>query len=345
MRSFFRDLVGNDSTKARLAGALSSNTLPHAFLIDGPSGSGKMTLALSLAKALNCHNKKSSDIPLPCGTCPACRRISSNNFPDVRILDKPSDKASTGVDDIKDFKSDVYLSPTEAECKVYILNSAHTLTPAAQNALLIFLEEPPPNVYVMLLACGVDKILTTIKSRAQYIAMEHFTSAALLGHLKSLGIIPNGASERDGALSELLVAADGRIGLARELLAPKSQKMILQERELTLSLIKAMRRGAAFSSLLAATRALPAKRAELAHALDSAISALRDLLTCKHSENAELLFYTSRELLREHAGAFSRQRLFLLYDALSAALNALDRNANIQTLLYTLAVRIRGIDK
>ena len=345
MRSFFQDLVGNDSTKARLAGALSSNTLPHAFLIDGPSGSGKMTLALSLAKALNCPSKKGSDTPVPCGVCPSCRRIASGNFPDVRILDKPSDKASTGVDDIKDFKSDVYLSPTEAECKVYILNNAHTLTPAAQNALLIFLEEPPPNVYVILLACGVDKILTTIKSRTQYIAMEHFTHSALLGHLKSLGIIPRGASEHDGALSELLVAADGRIGLAGELLSPKSQKIILQERELTLSLIKAMRRGTAFSSILSATRALPTKRAELSRALDLAVSALRDLLTAKHSENAELLFYTSRELLAEHAGAFSRQRLFLLYDAVSASLDALEKNANIQTLLYTLAVRIRGIDK
>ena len=339
----FKNLIGNDGVKARLGRAIAAKTLPHAFLIDGPDGSGKRTLALTAAAALNCQNQGREGYALPCGVCNFCKRIASGNFPDVRLLGKPEDKASTGVDDIKDFKSDVYLSPTEAPCKVYIINDAETLTPAAQNALLIFLEEPPSGVYIFLLARGVDRILTTIKSRSQYIPMERFSKTELRRHLTEAGIIPDEILRDETRLAELLIASDGRIGLAKALVNPKSQKKISEGREETEALIGAMRQGGSYSSLLSEVRALPQKRAELTAALDRAVLAVRDLLVIKESEGAELLFYTSPQRAQEVALGFTRKRLFAIHDALSTALDAAEKNANIQSLLYALAVRIRGI--
>ena len=343
MRRIFESLIGNDAAKERLGRAILSRTLPHAFLVDGPDGSGKRTLALSVAAALNCQNKDSEAHALPCLICNSCRRIASGNFPDVRLLGKPEDKASTGVDDIKDFKSDVYLSPTEAECKVYIIDDAETLTAAAQNALLVFLEEPPPNVYIFLLARSTDRILTTIKSRAQYIPMQRFSQEELERHLIDGKIIPAEITGDKEKLRELVIAADGRIGRAKALADQKSRKRITEEREDTIALVSAMRPGGSFSGLLAAMRALPQKRAELTAALERAILAVRDLLFVKDSDEGELLFYTSSESAKECASAFTRGRLFAIYDALETALDAADKNANIQALLYAMAVSIRGL--
>ena len=158
MRIYFPRLIGNGETKERLGRAIESGTLPHAFLIGGPSGSGKSTLAIEIAAALNC-------------------------FPDVKVLAKKKDKATLGVEAVKDFREDMFLSSTESENKIYIIDDAESMTPEAQNSLLKVLEEPPKSVNIILLAKECDRILTTIKSRTQYIPMSRFDEGELAEQL------------------------------------------------------------------------------------------------------------------------------------------------------------------
>ena len=87
-REYFTELYGNDAVKSRLGSAIDNVTLPHAFLILGPDGSGKKTLASLLTMALNCVRKNDKGAPLPCGVCNTCRRIREGNFTDITRLSK-----------------------------------------------------------------------------------------------------------------------------------------------------------------------------------------------------------------------------------------------------------------
>ena len=183
MREYFPRLLGNGETKTRIGKAVEAGNVPHAFLIGGPSGSGKSILAKEISAALNCENRYSTSHSLPCGVCNNCKRVREGNFTDVKILEKKKDKASVGVLEIKDFREDMFLSATESESKIYIIDDAECMTVEAQNALLKVLEEPPSGVIIILLAKECDRILTTIKSRTQYVPMTRFSEDEIMKFL------------------------------------------------------------------------------------------------------------------------------------------------------------------
>ena len=135
MRRYFPRLYGNKKTKERIGSAIDNKTLPHAFLVIGESGSGKTTLATEIAAALNCERRGDASSALPCGECNCCRRIYDGNFPDLKVLSKQKDRATIGVDAIKDFREDMFLSSTESEYKIYVIDDAECMTTEAQNAL------------------------------------------------------------------------------------------------------------------------------------------------------------------------------------------------------------------
>ena len=139
MRKYFSALYGNSALKTRLGTAIDRGTLPHAFLVTGPSGSGKKTFALELAAAINCERKNDGTLPLPCRECNTCKRIIENNYTDITRLSRQSGKATIGVEEVRLFRDDMFLSPTESSFKTYIIEEADKLTANAQNALLTVL--------------------------------------------------------------------------------------------------------------------------------------------------------------------------------------------------------------
>ena len=183
MRGYLETVLGNSDSRLRLGRAVESETLPHALLIAGQFGSGKHTLALAVAAALNCEHKTDSLYPLPCGVCNSCRRVRENSFTDIKTLSKKKDKATIGVGEVRDFREDMFLSATESVHKIYIIESAECLTTEAQNALLTVLEEPPVGVTIILLATECDRLLTTVRSRVQLIMTERFTERELEEYL------------------------------------------------------------------------------------------------------------------------------------------------------------------
>ena len=338
MSKYFSMLFGNEATKARIGRAITDGTLPHAFLVSGPEGSGKATLATEIAAALNCERRGGGE--LPCHTCNSCRRIKDGSFIDVKWLEKPKDKMTIGVGEVRTFREDMFLSATESDYKVYIIDDADKMTPNAQNALLKVFEEPPANVVIFMLTESDDAILTTIKSRAQYVAMERFDEDGLIAYFKSRGTRLPVASEE--AMRELMMCADGRIGRAKELVEGGAEEA-RAARELTESFIAALKQSTPYSTLYTTIRSLPTKKDELGEALESITVALRDLMLLKYDATAPLLFYPDRAKARELADGMSARRLMRVYDIISDSLDDLARNVNVSAMTTALGAKIKLI--
>ena len=342
MRKYFPELFGNDFHKNRIGASILEDRLPHAILIDGPEGSGKKTFALMIAAALNCEMKDSQDSALPCGRCNSCRRITEGSFTDVKMLEKPADKSTIGVNAVKDFRSDMYLSATESGYKVYIIDGAENMTTEAQNALLIILEEPPKNVVIMLLASGTDSILTTIKSRTQYIAMSRFTSDELDRYVSG----KNAEARRLAVMDEhayrsLLVSADGRIGRLEALLNPKTREENEERRDEIIAIIRALSDGSRYTNLYEAFAALPTKRTEFREALELLITALGDLIASKKADNFTPSFFADSEEARQMAEGISLKKLIKIYDATASTQAECLKNINVTLAATNLAVQMK----
>ena len=171
MREAFADIAGNETLKTRLANEISEGKLSHAYILEGSKGSGKHLFAMGIAAALSCENRGNDSSPLPCRTCPSCKKILSGNSPDIIHVGK-GDKATLGVEAIRTLKQDVWIAPNDSDVKVYIIEDAHLMTIQAQNALLLTLEEPPSYVLFLLLCESAAPLLETVRSRAPILRTE-----------------------------------------------------------------------------------------------------------------------------------------------------------------------------
>lgn len=142
------------------------NPLSHAYLITGGSGDGRAALAGRLAAAYLCLGERP-----PCGGCRACRKVAANTHPDVSRTAPAPGKREIAVDQIRALRSDAYIRPNEGRRKVYILDPADAMNPAAQNALLKVLEEGPAYAAFLLLAGQPGKLLDTVRSRCELLAL------------------------------------------------------------------------------------------------------------------------------------------------------------------------------
>ena len=153
-------LAGNAALKEQLSARMKGRGLSHAYLISGPEGSGKRTLARLLSAAMVCTGTQA-----PCGTCPGCKKTMGGIHPDV-IWAGEEGKGLT-VNQARELRADAYVRPNEGERKVYIIQNAQAMNAAAQNALLKLLEEGPVYAAFLLLTDNPGAVLTTIRSRCE----------------------------------------------------------------------------------------------------------------------------------------------------------------------------------
>jgi DNA polymerase-3 subunit gamma/tau len=180
------------------------DAVPHAFLFTGPKGLGKTSTARIVAKAINCTNRKGAELE-PCNKCESCKSIDSGASLDVLEIDGASNR---GIDEIRDLREKIRLSPVNSRKKVYIIDEVHMLTTEAFNALLKTLEEPPAHAQFFLCTTEPQKIPETISSRCFSV---HFTRATDEDLIHSFKRILKGEEIKadEDALLQVAALSDG----------------------------------------------------------------------------------------------------------------------------------------
>ena len=162
------DFIGNEKVKEQLAYLMESDRLPHAIVIEGDEGLGKRTLAREIALALFCRSEGEK----PCHECAQCRKAAKGYHPDLFEYSATGGARSFHVDVVRYVKNDIYISPNEADFKVYILGNCHCMGDSAQNAILKILEEPPSYAVLILTVNSKSALLETVLSRSVVLTLE-----------------------------------------------------------------------------------------------------------------------------------------------------------------------------
>jgi DNA polymerase-3 subunit delta' len=213
--------LGNARTVKILRRAIEQDRLPHAMIFAGPAGVGKCTLALVVARYLNCLAPVGQDA---CGACPACKRITAviasrhlvcqslkggycgtcpncrirmGRHPDIRLVEP--EKTTISIDQIRDLINEIAFQPLEARYRVVILDPADQMRLEAHTSLLKTLEEPPSRTVTILVTTSPYLLLDTIRSRA---------------HLLQFGEIPRDQIERHLTASEGRTKEEARLAAA-----------------------------------------------------------------------------------------------------------------------------------
>lgn len=339
----FDSVVGQRHIVSTLEHAVAEGRLSHAYLFCGPRGTGKTTMARILAKALLCQQAEGARAQgasgcMPDGTCPECEAIAAGTHPDVYELDAAS---RTGVDNVREeIINSVSFAPVRGAYKVYIIDEVHMLSPAAFNALLKTLEEPPAHVVFILCTTDPQKILETILSRCQRFDFHRISMEDIEGRLRyvceqegfefddeALQIVARhargGMRDALSTLEQLSVFGDGavRVSDARSLLGEASGAILAQ-----------FSKGIAtrdVATLFGLVRAQVEEGNDLLEVTRDLVSHMRDVYTARVAGTAPELFDCPPEnipALGEEASCFETS----------------DRLARILTVLDDAAIEMRN---
>jgi DNA polymerase-3 subunit delta' len=176
----FSDIKGQTAPVSLLRRSLDSGKIAHAYIFEGIEGCGKKKTALALVKAIFCKDAEG------CGRCPACRKVDALQHPDLHMVEP--DGAFIKIDQIRDLQRELSYRPFEAPKKVCIMEATERLNPAAANAFLKTLEEPPGNALLILLTTNTGAVLPTILSRCQRLSFSPLSSGLIEEYLGETGV-------------------------------------------------------------------------------------------------------------------------------------------------------------
>lgn len=205
----FETLLGNQRLKDNLINSLSRDRASHFYLISGPEGSGKHTLARLLSAALMCDGDSR-----PCLNCTACRKVMAGLHPDLITVEDPEHK-NVAVKIIRQVRDAMFIRPNEGKSKIYFL--PQSLGTEGQNALLKILEEPPSYGVFILLAENPEALLPTVRSRCVELKLLPLDESTLRRELQHQ--FPDAQSD---VISAAIDRSGGYLGQAKALLEGQS---------------------------------------------------------------------------------------------------------------------------
>lgn len=215
----FDRLLGNARVKQNLQQSIDSGRVSHFYLLAGPEGSGKKTLARLLAAALMCQSEEK-----PCLHCAACRKVMQDSHPDFITVQDPEHK-NVAVKIVRQVREEMFVRPNEAHRKIYMF--AQELGTEGQNALLKILEEPPEYGVFFLLTDNPEKLLETVRSRATVLSLQALPEEILQRQLHSE--FPQMPAE---TIASAIARSGGYLGQAKRLLeegtdlAPQTEEFV-----------------------------------------------------------------------------------------------------------------------
>ena len=322
----FKSLIGNEDIKNTLGIAIKNSSFSHAYIIEGPKGSGKHTVARLASAAIMCKDKDN----IPCEECITCQKILHDNCVDVRFY------SAVKVDEVREIIATIYESTTECEYKVVVFNDADKLNPKAQNALLISLEEPPKNVVFFLLCQDAGALLETIRSRAQILRTRPLDNDTIFNHIRKNA----STSLSDDNLMEIIIASQGSLGYVYDMLDSDKSKELIKSRALVKSFVTALLSSEAEAVGIASSM-FAWQRDKLKDILYLCLVALRDLIVIKKSPSVALIFFNTHKEAKEISSPHSIKKLLNLKDAIESAIDGLAVNASVVGALSSIIANVK----
>jgi len=323
MEKYFKNLFGNEEQKRYFINKIDDGSLPHAFIIEGRVGSGRHTLALSIAEYL-AKNSPFKD------------KIFRRESPDIIEYGLSEKKKSIGVDVIRELRTSAYLMPSELDFKMFIVSDADKMTVAAQNAALKVLEEPPNNVYFFLLCENSFALLSTIRSRAQTIRMQPFTNEQLDEILSKNPQYNKIKQTNPEIYYSAIRQSGGFLGAAQDILIKTDNENKITQNAITLFEMITNR---AYTDILVYISQIRYQREELIEFIDICKLILRDILSLR--QGLPLIFLKTEESAKNLGQRLSNKDLLVLYNVFLSVREALNYNVNIQNAKMSLADKIK----
>ncbi|MCU6710681.1 DNA polymerase III subunit gamma/tau [Paenibacillus sp. J5C_2022] len=343
----FRDMVGQQHIIQTLQNAIREQRVSHAYLFNGPRGTGKTTTAKVFAKAVNCESGPAVE---PCNECEACKGITAGSIMDVIEIDAASNR---GIDEIRDIRDKVRYAPTDVRYKVYIIDEVHMLTAEAFNALLKTLEEPPGHVIFILATTEPHKLPATIISRCQRFDFRQVSFEEQTKRLKEI-CEEEGIEATEDALFYIARLSEGGM---RDAISLLEQVSAFAAGRITLEAAVDVTGGMAADQFYELAEAIKNRNAAVMMPLveglmqagksadkcmENLIYYFRDLLVLKLApgEGAVTERIVDPERFRDMADAYSSDRLFSMIDTLNKYQVELKHASQPQTMLEVALMKL-----
>lgn len=322
-------IIGHDWAVDLLRAAVLHQRIGHAYLFTGPAQVGKATWARVFAQALNCQSDYLNN--RPCGVCRGCKLIAAGRHPDVRVLTPELNSRGQPVikiEQMRELQKELSLGTFEARYKIAILADFDAANANAANAFLKTLEEPPPNVVLLLTATETDALLPTINSRCRTFQLRPLTVPQVVEALQ------NQWQVRPELANQLAHLANGRLGWAVQ--AAQDERLLNTRHEQLGWLQQALdgRRPARFELADKLSR----QPEELDTILQTWLSWWRDVLLLAHGRSADLPLINADQQAKLHqqAGKWTADQIETSLTQTQTALWQLERNANVRLVLENL---------
>ncbi len=313
----------NDSLKRIVSDDIACGRFVHALIIEGPPKSGKLTMARAIAAELSMNESAADKI---------LRGISADVY---EILPKGASK-TIGIDAVREIRDTAFIAANDSEIKAYIIRHADKMNTRAQNAILKLLEEPPKNVYFMLLVENATSLLATVRSRAPVIRMQVFTPEEMMIYLaensvRALEMSKNAPEE----LSRIIARSGGSIGEALRIIGEGDSLQTIGKQAIELLTILANKDRAALSVF-----PFPSKsREELTELLSMLRVALRDMCVLRSRAKCELLFGDD-DAIAELSKKVGMTALLSAELAVSELALKLERNVAVANLRSEISINL-----